>query len=175
MRSRTLVTILSVLMVSVTCWVLSSHASAQTASTPCDVSGAKFPELIPEYFAWESHFRFMVASAQTDEDEGEKPLSAPFVTGNVRAMARQARVSEPSFRIVLEVAQKALIKVDALRESSKTAPDARLREIDIEAAELVIEGRDELIRKLPIEEYRAIRRLAPVRGAFFTFPPSEAR
>jgi hypothetical protein len=140
------------------------------------VEGSKYPELVPEYFVWEAHFRTMVTFAQGEFVDGvERPLTGPFDSTSVRNMARFAKVSEADFQVVLSVGRRSLLRADALRQSigAESLASAQTREREVEAAEAILDGRDELIRRLSVESFRALKRLAPTRATTFGFPTAE--
>ena len=47
-------------------WIGLPRLAAQVQSDPCVIDGAEFPELMPEYVIWETHFRSLVAAAVGD-------------------------------------------------------------------------------------------------------------
>jgi hypothetical protein len=56
-----------------------SIAAPKTSAATCSVSGAKYPELIPEYYVWETFFRIHTAGA-SGQTEGIAPPDARSFT-----------------------------------------------------------------------------------------------
>jgi hypothetical protein len=82
------------------------------------------------------------------------------------------KVPEQDARTFLEVGLKAVQKADSLRGSLPAqVSQAAFRIREIEAAETILDGRDELARRLSAKSFQAIRRRLPRQSTVFDFPP----
>jgi hypothetical protein len=129
--------------------------------------------LIPEYFVWEFFFRSRATAALGTEDDDLASASATdFHPDGVRNIARMdLKVTDDDARMFLEVGLSAVQRADALRRSVPgQAPHTLFRNRQIEAAEAILDGRDELARRLPPGSFQAIRRRLPRQSTTFDFP-----
>lgn len=174
-RAATAIALCSVLGVGA--WVGLPGLAAQAGSTPCVISGATWPELMPEYLVWDVHLRSLVVAAQVDQHTGDNPPEdAPFDPAAVRNLAKQHGLSEAEITKALTIGRTAIIKLNALQKARaqeqepKTDQehlDRRLAEVD-----MILDARDEIIRSLFPAASRALRRSAPVKGSTFLVPVS---
>lgn len=155
-------------------WTFLPNLHAQLQTVPCSVDGSKYPELIPEYFVWEFFFRSSVASALDTEDMSLKQASPDgFQLEAVRNSTSDLGISVQDARIFLEVGLKAVQRADALRAAvPSNALQSVFREHQVAAAEAVLDGRDDLARRLSPKSFQALRRRLPRAGTRFDFPPS---
>lgn len=155
-------------------WAFLPNLHAQLQPVPCSVDGKKYPELIPEYFVWEFFFRSSAASALDTEDMS---LTHASVTGldadAVRNSTSDLGIPVQDARVFLEVGLRAVQKADALRTTvPANAAQSVFREHQVAAAEAILDGRDELARRLSPSSFQALRRRLPRRGTTFDFPPA---
>ena len=69
-------------------------ASTTAAPPPCSVSGAKFPELMPEHYVWEVYFRNLTAVASGKIEGVTPPQGKQFHPDIVNNNARYMGLSE---------------------------------------------------------------------------------
>jgi hypothetical protein len=146
-------------------------APAKPVGAPCTVSGAKYPELMPEYYVWEAYFRSLTLAASGQIEGVTPPPGKQFHPTIVSNNARYLGVSDDDLLAFLEIGDRALKKVDQLRtrESHHVGPDAD-RQARLETVEVILDARDDLARRLTPAAMRAIRRNSPARGSAFDFP-----
>ena len=157
-------------------WVSVSTLRAQNTRGPCSVNGAEYPELIPEFFVWEFFFRGTAAAALgTESTEFADSSPADFHPEGIRNVARMVlKVPDRDARTFLEVGLKAVQKADSLRGSLPSeVPHALYRNRQVEAAEAILDARDELARRLSSGSFQAIRRRLPRQSATFDFPATK--
>ena len=155
-------------------WVSVSNLRAQNVSSPCSVNGAVYPELIPEYFVWEFFFRSRATSALgTESTELANVSTADFHPNGITNIARMdLKVPDQDARTFLEVGLKAVQKADSLRGSLPAqVSHALFRNREIEAAEAILDARDELARRLSVKSFQAVRHRLPRQNTVFDFPP----
>jgi hypothetical protein len=154
-------------------WMGLPKLTAQAPSGPCVIDGAEFPELMPEYVIWETHFRSLVAAAVGDNFEGKQPkLAGAFDPRVIRNLAKDNGLSEHDMGSALVIAQKAILKFDAA-DSLALPPNPaplELRARRAAAVDIILDARDEIIRTLPASASRALRRSAPAKGSKLYFP-----
>ena len=154
-------------------WLGPTQPTAQVPSDQCVIDGAEFPELMPEYVIWETHFRSLVAAAVGDNFEGKQPnLAASFDARVIRNLARDSGLSERELSTALTIAQKAILQYDAVSaiDFPVAASPSELRDRRAATVEIILDARDEIIRTLPASASRALRRSAPAKGSKFHFP-----
>ena len=155
-------------------WHSGPRLAAQADARPCEVDGAKYPELIPEYYAWDFYFRTMLraASGNPEGNDAAKVTSYhPAVVRNIATL--QLGITEQEFTTFLDVAADAVRKVEGgsvadVRGVPLTALTGREQQIAV--ADIILDGRDELARRLSPRAFQAVRRQLPVRSTVFTFP-----
>jgi hypothetical protein len=154
-------------------WIGLPRLAAQAQLDPCVIDGAEFPELMPEYVIWETHFRSLVAAAVGDNFAGKKPnLAGAFDPRVIRNLAKDNGLSERDLGAALVIAQKAVLEFDAAdrMESPLNPSPAELRARRAAQVDVILDARDEIILTLPASASRALRRSAPAKGARFHLP-----
>ena len=150
---------------------LASDASANLVATKCRVSGATYPELMPEYYIWEVYFRTMTDTASGKIEGVAPPLGKQFHPTIVNNNARYLGITDDELVAFLEVGTKALKKVDQIRErevrhgGADVDPQAR-----VDAIEVILDARDDVARRVSPSAMRALRKNSPARGTVFDFP-----
>ena len=149
---------------------LAPTAVAEKAAADCSVSGAKYPELIPEYYVWEVYFRNLTLAASGEIEGLKPPQGKEFVPAIVRNNAAFIGISETDMLSFLEVGAKALKKLDRLRAVADARSEAEHKQSRLDAAEAILDARDDLARRLTPAAMRALRRSSPAKGSVFDFP-----
>lgn len=136
---------------------------------PCSISGAKYPELIPEYIVWQEYFHQLATSASGKPEGLTPPPGKKFVPGVVANTAMYIGISESEMLTFLDVADTAARKVEEIRRASdagRITPEQSRRD----QVEVLLDARDDVIRKLSPTAMRALRRHSPAKGTVFDLP-----
>jgi hypothetical protein len=157
-----------VLLVSLVAGRLAIGVSAQDISRSCTVSGAKHPELMPDYFVWEFYFRTTTYTAKGLGEGLTLPPGKRFHPDGVRSGAKDVGVSEVDYLTFLQVGDDVLAKVDALRAAKASGSAAESPQQDV--IDAVLDARDEIARRVAPGAMRAFRLHSPARGSVFDFP-----
>jgi hypothetical protein len=132
---------------------LQAQAQADTPRRFVTIHGNKHPELIPTHVTWEFMFRGLLQVAR-----GDDPTS-PFDSEKIKGMA-EFDMKMPAEDVVkmLAAGDAALRSADALRRNR--SGEAAFLQGEREAAEAIMDARDELVRTLPKASFDALKRKA---------------
>lgn len=123
--------------------------------TPCrvTVNGREFPHLIPEPFYWEFYFRAKVLATK-----GYQTADGRYSPEHIKALQQHhLRMPEKDTITVLDIADETIRVVDQLRSRADATPEEDRLPVLESIARAVMQGRAELIRRLPVSSWRAVR------------------
>ena len=138
--------IIGVFAVSVHRGATLAEGKVATVDGPCSVSGAKYPELMPEYYVWEVYFRNHTIGASGELEGLQPPTGQQFHPGDVRNNARHLGIADADMIAFLEVGTKALKQLDHLRASGNYRSDTDGSRARQDAAEVILDARDAIAR-----------------------------
>jgi len=125
------------------------------SGTPCrvTVNGREFPHLVPEPFYWEFYFRAKVLATN-----GYKTADGGYGPEHIKALQEHhLRIPDQDIITVLGIADETIRAVDQLRSRADATPEEDRPAVLESIARVVMHGRAELIRRLPVPSWRAVR------------------
>lgn len=145
------------------------EAAVGPAKCVVSANGRETPHLIPETFYWEFYFRSKATVAQQNKD-----ANGEYLDDYIAVVRRyHTRMPAEHVRTLLRVAEATTSRVDELRQAADRTPEGSTA-LEGQIAGVVMNARAELVRRLPVTAWLAVRQDARQEqtSSVVSFPPS---